>query len=224
MNKPLFEPFPKMARLSRACTITEKIDGTNAQIIIRTKDEIDATNTAFGRLIAMVDGFAIFAGSRTRLVTLADDNHGFSRWVLDHAGSLIQLGVGRHFGEWWGSGINRGYGLPKGKMRFSLFNTNRWSENSPEFVGTKWDDVSRMETPVYTEACPSCCHVVPVLYRGIFHSDAVEDCMQDLRLNGSAAAKGFMNPEGVVVHHTAAGVGFKITLQNDEGPKGSSHN
>lgn len=29
-----FQEFPKMARLSRECVITEKIDGTNAQILV----------------------------------------------------------------------------------------------------------------------------------------------------------------------------------------------
>lgn len=31
---PEFVEFPKMARLSRECIITEKIDGTNSQILI----------------------------------------------------------------------------------------------------------------------------------------------------------------------------------------------
>lgn len=35
-----FKPFPKMARLKRQCLITEKIDGTNAQIFI-TEEPID---------------------------------------------------------------------------------------------------------------------------------------------------------------------------------------
>jgi hypothetical protein len=43
-----FAEFPKMARLSRECIITEKIDGTNAQILITEEGEI-------------------YAGSRTRL-------------------------------------------------------------------------------------------------------------------------------------------------------------
>jgi hypothetical protein len=34
LNFNEFAEFPKMARLSRECIITEKIDGTNAQICI----------------------------------------------------------------------------------------------------------------------------------------------------------------------------------------------
>lgn len=29
-----FAEFPKIARLSRECVITEKIDGTNAQVVV----------------------------------------------------------------------------------------------------------------------------------------------------------------------------------------------
>ena len=48
-----FEEFPKVPRLSRGCVITEKIDGTNAQVMV---DE-DGTVTA---------------ASRTRIITLVE--------------------------------------------------------------------------------------------------------------------------------------------------------
>ena len=34
MDELIFTPMPKIARYSRLCTITEKIDGTNASIFI----------------------------------------------------------------------------------------------------------------------------------------------------------------------------------------------
>lgn len=37
---PEFNGFPKIARLSRECVITEKIDGTNAQIFITDYGDI----------------------------------------------------------------------------------------------------------------------------------------------------------------------------------------
>jgi hypothetical protein len=79
--------------------------------------------------------------SRSRWITPDDDNFGFAAWVEANRDELLTLGPGRHFGEWWGSGIQRGYGLPKGEKRFSLFNVSRWGESRP-----------------------ACCHVVPVLY------------------------------------------------------------
>ena len=169
-----FVEFPKMARYSREVIVTEKIDGTNAQILI-------------------TDGGGFFTGSRTRWITPESDNYGFSRWAHEHKDELMGLGVGRHFGEWWGSGIQRGYGLPKGEKRFSLFNTFRWEHD-----------------------CPACCSVVPILWRGDFEELDVDTIMGDLIIRGSVAAPGFMNPEGIVIFHTKGNVGFKKTFENDD--------
>lgn len=173
-----FVEFPKMPRLTREIIVTEKIDGTNAQVFINDDGEI-------------------LAGSRNRWVTPDADNYGFARWVEDHRNELAALGPGRHFGEWWGSGIQRRYGLTGGDKRFSLFNVARWGADRPE-----------------------CCSVVPVLYRGLFDTAAIDAALESLRTNGSLAAPGFMNPEGVVVFHVAGNVGFKKTIHKDELPKG----
>ena len=175
-----FEKFDKIARLSRNCVITEKIDGTNAQIFIGENGEF-------------------LTGSRNRWITPENDNAGFARWALEHKEELLQLGPGRHFGEWWGFGIQRRYGLDH--KRFSLFNTGRWTE----------------------ENTPDCCHVVPVLYEGIFNSNVVANALFNLQEVGSFAARGFTNPEGIVIWHEAARVLFKKTIKNDEKPKGK-HN
>jgi len=121
---------------------------------------------------------------------------------LEHAEELLLLGPGRHFGEWWGNGIQRGYGLPKGEKRFSLFITSRWS-----------DDAVR----------PACCHVVPILRTGIFDTDMVRDALFHLEKDGSCAAPGFMNPEGVIIFHVAGNLMFKKTIKNDESPKGMEY-
>lgn len=175
-----FEEFPKIPRLNRDCIISEKIDGTNAQVIIGEDDEI-------------------VAASRSRLITPEDDNYGFAAWVRDNRSELLRLGPGRHFGEWWGSGIQRKYGLTGTDKRFSLFNVNRWRDESVR---------------------PKCCHVVPILYEGLFSTNAVHCCLEHLRAHGSAAAPGFMRPEGIIVWHIAAQTGFKVTLERDEIPKG----
>lgn len=184
-----FKAFPKMARLNRDIIVTEKIDGTNAQIYI------DDATIADGA-IAEVDGWGIWAGSRTRWITPEQDNFGFAAWVVANAQELVKLGEGQHFGEWWGKGIQRGYGLDE--RRFSLFNTSRWSDDNVR---------------------PACCHVVPVLYDGPFDQGQINDQLTILRSDGSAAAEGFMDPEGVVVFHTAANTGFKVTCKDDNKPK-----
>jgi hypothetical protein len=173
-----FVEFPKIARLSRECTITEKIDGTNGCILIGE------------------DG-TFLVGSRTRWITPEDDNFGFARWVHENKDELMKLGPGRHFGEWWGAGIQRKYGL--NHKRFSLFNTSKWS-----------DDVVR----------PACCHVVPVLYNGLFETNTALAVMSALAEHGSKAAPGFMRPEGIIIYHHAANLYFKKTLDKDEEWKG----
>lgn len=177
-DAPPFVEFPSIARLSREIVITEKLDGTNAQVHI-TED---------GR---------IYAGSRTRWVTPLADNFGFAAWVKANRDELMRLGPGSHFGEWWGPGIQRKYNIPE--KRFSLFNVSRWGNDAVR---------------------PACCHVVPMLYIGVFSTDAVEQALQALANDGSRAAPGFMNPEGVVVWHEKARVLFKKTL-GDDGHKGA---
>lgn len=207
-----FQAFPKMARLSREIVITEKIDGTNAQILVSprldSKDptiltNIDDEDSGTG------DGWEIRAGSRSRWLTREADNFGFAKWVQEHAEDLLQLGEGRHFGEWWGSGIQRGYGLKE--KRFSLFNVGRWID--PHNLTTQvWDNTKQ-------QVAPECCHIVPVLWRGEFDTTQINIQLRDLKLTGSKAAPSFMNPEGIVVWHTAANIGFKKTIEKDESPK-----
>jgi len=181
-NQHEFVAFPKMARLFREVIISEKIDGTNACIKI-TED---------GQFLT---------GSRSRWITPDDDNFGFSKWAHDRKDELMKLGVGTHFGEWWGSGIQRGYGLQKGEKRFSLFNVARWLEN---------DDL------------PAFCNVVPVLFKGLFATSEVEKSIVLLKQFGSYAAPGFLMPEGVVVFHVAANMGFKATIEKDDKPKSAA--
>ena len=193
-----FQEFPKIARLSRECIISEKIDGTNAQILITDSGEMHI-------------------GSRTRWLTPeTGDNHGFMLWALTHKDELMRLGVGRHFGEWWGSGIQRGYGLPKGEKRLSLFNVSRWCLHgaTPERIATADPRIEK-----YQDVLPPCVGLVPVLYRGIFTTDACEAAIADLRANGSKASPGFAKPEGIVCFHVATNAGFKKTLEKDEVPK-----
>ena len=178
MSLPAFVEFRKIPRLSRPCVITEKIDGTNG-------------------VVCVTEDGAVIAGSRSRWITLAEDNHGFAAWVATHADELRGgLGVGMHYGEWWGAGIQKRYPMISPK-RFSLFNVSRWRDMRP-----------------------ACCDLVPVLYDGPFTTDAVESALWLLRMRGSVAAPGCMRPEGVVIYHIQGNLLFKKTLEKDEEPKG----
>jgi hypothetical protein len=189
-----FVPFNKIPRLHGACVVTEKIDGTNACVEF---EKADGT-------------FRMAACSRNRrLVTVEwredaepwplvswegkGDNYGFGQWFLAHYLELRALGYGRHFGEWWGQGIQRRYGLEE--KRFSLFHHN----------------------PLKT--LPACVSVVPTLeVLEAFSSSQLDMIMASLKVAGSQAAPGFMDPEGIVVFHERSGQLFKYTYE--AGPKG----
>ena len=190
----VFESFQSIARLSRDVVVTEKIDGTNAQVFI-------------------ADDGTIMAGSRNRWLGLdkTEDAFGFGRWVKEHEEELRTMGPGRHFGEWWGAGIQRKYNT--GEKRFSLFNVGRWSDN-PEERGID------QATGQPRAARPACCFLVPVLYRGPFDTAKIDAVMNDLEETGSIAAPGFMRPEGIVVWHEHARTLFKKTI-GDDGHKGA---
>ena len=207
-----FEDFGKIYRLSREISITEKIDGTNGQINIVDILNLGGEKFEFPEelrpyVIATKDDMAMFVGSRNRYISIAGDNFGFAKWATENKDELFKLGYGRHFGEWWGSGIQRGYGLKE--KRFSLLNPARWA-----------DDRDKEKFP---SERPSCCHVIPVIGHSIsFNTEYVQNVLDDLKNNGSKAAPGFMKPEGIVIFHHPSRTLFKKTIEKDEEPKGKN--
>lgn len=207
-----FTPWAKTGRFFRDIVVTEKIDGTNAAIGIIPIDEIDRVHPE-GKpeeaqildqhIIADVtvngERFGLYAQSRNKLLSLQFDNASFARYVHNNADGLADyLGVGLHFGEWWGSGIQRAYGLKGGEKHFSLFNTRRHKE---PYTAITSNDLVRG---------------VPVLYEGPMDQEMIEAALQHLRTTGSEAAPGFMNPEGVCIFHTGSGIVSKVTLDNND--------
>lgn len=175
-----FESFQKISRVKQGfgCVITEKLDGSNGQIVIEN-----------GKIVGV--------GSCQRWISPGKmtDNYGFARWVEENEEEITaKLGEGTHFGEWWGNGIQRNYGLKE--KRFSLFNTSRWS--NPELR-------------------PSCMSVVPVLYAGEFSRAAVNGVMRELSVSGSIAAPGFMKPEGIIIYLPGPNTLLKQTYEHSDG-------
>ncbi len=168
-----FKSFGEIKRLGKVLmTITQKIHGTNAQVVIAE------------------DG-TVQAGSRTRWIYPHDDNFGFANWVEQNKEELIaKLGLGTHYGEWAGPGINSGEGLTE--KTFVLFNTGRH----------------------YPDGLPPQTKLVPVLYHGPIDLTQIDVVMADLKENGSRLAPGFMRPEGVVV--SFAGQRFKKVFDPEE--------
>lgn len=179
---PEFRPWPKTPRLFKNMTITEKLDGTNAGVHVTEDGDVWAQSRK--RLLSHVAGV---------------DNFGFAKWVYDNKSILADtLGVGTHFGEWWGHGIQRGYNCSPGERYFSLFNVDKWGS-------------LRDSSPL------DALSVVPVLWQGEMDTAAVLDVAERLQMNGSKAKPGFMRPEGVCVFHSASNQIFKYPFDKTEG-------
>lgn len=201
----MFERFASLTRFSHGWTITEKLDGTNACVLIVPFADANDGGSMHGMggdaqrdpmSITQVGDMVVFAQSRNNIITPDKDNAGFARFVLDNAEALVTtLGEGRHYGEWVGKGINkRQYGLPD--KQFVLFNTARWTGvDLPDRVG-----------------------VVPVLAEGYLGEPGAEfaKLMDDLKANGSRFAPGYLDPEGIVMRHGPSGTLFKKTFDYDE--------
>lgn len=112
MSEIEFRPWPKTPRVGNVrVAITEKMDGTNACVIVD-------------------DGQVVGAQSRNRLIKPGDDNMGFAFWVWENAADLANLGDGYHYGEWVGPGIQKNkHNLDQ--KTFFLFDTGRWSNERP---------------------------------------------------------------------------------------------
>jgi hypothetical protein len=156
-TEPDFTPWPKIARGQHEwITITEKMDGTNICIIIK-------------------DGLITGIQSRKRFITPGkeSDNFGFAAWVHENAETIVQLGDGRHYGEWCGGKIqNNPHALAEKTLY--LFDVLRWNDKHMP---------------------PAPIRVVPRLYSGDYTPTIIDATMQQLLDTATAD----QNPEGVIV-------------------------
>jgi hypothetical protein len=159
--------------------------------LVYISDDLSPITLQSGRIVPFL------VGSKSRWIFPENDNHGFARWAYEHVEDILKLGKGWHRGEWMGQGIQRNYGLTE--KRFYLFNVSKWYD---------------------TDIRPKCCEVVPIIYKGMFNTDAVEASLEYLKSTGSVAVPTFMKPEGIVIYHTAGKIYFKKTIENDEKPTG----
>jgi len=210
MSVEPYPKFPKIPRYVREWQVTEKIDGTNGQIFIKplTEDEILGVtdSPSLPPCVAFVGlgadspweyGYvAVAAGSRNRWLTPESDNHGFAAWVQANAKELAEvLPAGRHYGEWWGKGIQRGYDMPH--KVFTLF-----------------DGVERYGYEINFGDLPV---TMPFVLHWSYGGPP--DSLDLFRYGYSHAADSFGvsydHPEGVVVRHMPSGHLYKFTYEGD---------
>lgn len=210
-----FKAFPKVPRLFREVVVTEKIDGTNAQVLIQEiLDGVDPTSHDTIRAI-MPDlrAYAIKAGSRSRWLSRTEDNFGFFQFVHENRWALVRaLGTGRHHGEWFGRGIQRGYGM---KHRcFAVFNQDYEFEPVKDADGNVIIDKvpcagrrDAQEQPEFLGNLITMLSLVPKV-------DSKTDGQPTQLPYGTGPMEGFM------LYFPKANVTFKITTDGD-GHKGS---
>ena len=177
-----------------------KIPRLSKEMVITEK--LDGTNG----FIQITASGEFLLGSRNKWLRVeggkvASDNHGFGEWALKNKEELMKLGTGKHFGEWVGEGINKRRDYNLSDRQFVLFNVGRWNDENK----------------------PDCCKVVPVLYRGTFCTEKIKEVMSDLKRNGSAFSKGYVDVEGIVIYHEASKQLFKKTYDYDESGKGENN-
>lgn len=171
-----FVAWPKIPRnVLGGMVITEKMDGTNACVIIE-------------------EGKIVGVQSRKRMINVGkeNDNYGFASYVSQNEEKFLQLGEGRHYGEWAGLGINGNpHCLPI--KEFYLFDTRRWGEHNPPPEGIK---------------------VVRTLYNDRVDLDVVDSVMNQLA--DYAKEQGY-KPEGIVVDYPKLGINEKYTFEYAQG-------
>lgn len=188
-----YPSFPSIERLENLhCVITEKIDGTNGLI----EYWIDSNPNHFPYC-------QVRFGSRNRYITTTDDNSGFANFFFSHKSRILEI-IGnleepptqsiRIYGEWFGKGIQRGYGLDqKYFMPFSSF----WAEKMIEA------GIPNIKEPA-------------ILYTGKFIEAEVDHQMGILKFDGSHVVPGYRNPEGIVIYFSHYNFRLKQTFT---GPK-----
>lgn len=202
-----FQAWPKTPRLFREIVITEKVNGTNSAVIIREIHEEDKPSDL--RLAAIHrDGryYEVAAQSRNRLIFpgKTTDNYGFAAFIQHNAEALFDLlGAGRHYGEWWGDGI-QGQKTISNMRGFALFNTDKHGGMHEWLKAPDGRDV--LVEPVWE------------IYRGPFSEERIQRELDELKKNGS-----YMNPtfeaEGICVFHTQSRQVYKYTIEGDDAGK-----
>lgn len=177
-----FTKYSKTPRFTKNIVITEKTDGTNAQLIF---DE---------------ERNELRAGSRNRHVVVGDDNFGFASWLEENREILTKyFGHFNYpiYGEWWGRGIQRGYG--RNDKYFSIFRTGLFGKEMPEEltnIGVQY---------------------VPILYEGPNLRDIIWDRFHHLKEFGSKAVPGYDDPEGICIFFKETNTVYKMTYEFEKG-------
>lgn len=188
-----FKGWGSTPRWHKGLTITEKIDGTNACVVIYNGE--------------------VKAQSRKRMITPDDDNMGFAKWVYDNAGALMDtLGYGYHYGEWFGPGIQKN---PLGveSKRFALFHATKYTEAN----GYELNKVGGLETVPLLFHGQGSVETIPNVVDGLaMMGSQVRGAKHVTTTN--AWGEQWTRPadsEGIIIWHKETQQRYKILLKDD---------
>jgi len=197
-----FKKFPKITRLNKDVIVTEKIDGTNATVFIEDfKTNQDGDEVIVSSSLLSNKTVAIRAGSRNRWLTPKDDNFGFLKWVSENAEILANLRPGWHRGEWYGKGIQHGYGLEE--KRLALFNPYEFQH---KFYASLKDAAGNLQLL----ALKALLQTVPIITIGPIDT-APKFAMKKLQTEGSQMVPG-QKAEGIIVYNPNSKTYYKDTF------------
>ncbi len=198
INLPEFHKYFKIPRIeNETFTISEKIDGSNGLIYVH--------HARFDDVKKGVDRSYILAGSRSKWLiddgSKTWDNHGFGSWVEENEEDLYSLDEGYHYGEWYGKGINRGYGLLD--KRFMLFNYGRYAEKL------------RLADSGLLFNMPTKVQVETVFHHNVKFEQLfqiIAEVRYHLTHDGSKHVQGYIKPEGLIVRSELSGKLWKVII------------
>lgn len=122
-------PFPSIEQYRNICKLVRERaqhDGLPLpRLTFYGSVKLHGTNAGIG----FADNGAIWAQSRSQIVTTDADHMGFAAWVRDNVAAIPPLKSAVIFGEWCGGNIQKGVAigkLPKMFVPFAVFQSGRW--------------------------------------------------------------------------------------------------
>lgn len=187
-----FKGWGSTTRENKNKTITEKIDGTNACIVIYN-----------GKVSAQ---------SRKRMITPDDDNFGFAKWVYENAGVLTDtLGYGYHYGEWYGEGIQKNPLGIEGK-RFALFHATKYTEGN----GYELNKVDGLETVPLLHHGQCSVFTIPEIMQNLeAYGSKVEGAKVIGQMETFPGIQICAPAEGIIIWNNETKTRTKMLLEND---------
>jgi hypothetical protein len=156
-------------------------------VVVKTGQHLNAAAHSYRGKIKLhgtnagirVSNGEIAAQSRTKIITLQDDNAGFARWVEANKAYWSSLPLADHtvFGEWCGRGIEKGTALNLLPAKLFAVFAIMVGEGESAVIISEPADIAMLlgERPVDVHVLPWCCDSFDVNFENREHLQAIAD-------------------------------------------------